>query len=83
MAQENSGNSAAAFGAGILGELVGAELSADKDDLFPLMPEGEAVDMGYSDGVPLVDPRIFDSPEFFRNPYPYYRILRDHYPVFS
>ena len=22
------------------------------------------------------------SPEFHRNPYPYYRILRDHYPVF-
>ncbi len=50
---------------------------------FPLMPEGEAVDMGHAeDGTPLIDPRIFDSPEFFRNPYPYYRILRDHYPVF-
>jgi len=50
---------------------------------FPFMPEGEAVDMGRAaDGTPLIDPRIFDSPEFFRNPYPYYRILRDHYPVF-
>ncbi|MBT7877287.1 MAG: cytochrome P450, partial [Gammaproteobacteria bacterium] len=50
---------------------------------FPLMPEGEAVDMGHAqDGTPLLDPRILDSPEFFRNPYPYYRILRDHYPVF-
>ena len=50
---------------------------------FPLMPEGEAVDMGHAeDGTPLIDPRIFDSLEFFRNPYPYYRILRDHYPVY-
>jgi len=47
------------------------------------MPEGQAYDMGHAeDGTPLIDPRIFDSPEFFRNPYPYYRILRDHYPVF-
>ena len=47
------------------------------------MPEGQAFDMGHAeDGTPLIDPRIFDSPEFFRNPYPYYRILRDHYPVF-
>ena len=50
---------------------------------FPLMPEGEAFDMGHApDGTPLLDPRILDSPEFFRNPYPYYRIMRDHYPVF-
>lgn len=50
---------------------------------FPLMPEGEAVDMGHAaDGTPLIDPRIFNSAEFFRNPYPYYRILRDHYPVY-
>ncbi len=50
---------------------------------FPLMPEGEAYDMGHApDGTPLFDPRIFDSAEFFRNPYPYYRILRDHYPVY-
>ena len=50
---------------------------------FPLMAIGEACDMGTAeDGTPLIDPRIFDSPEFFRNPYPYYRILRDHYPVF-
>ncbi len=50
---------------------------------FPLMPLGQAVDMGRApDGTPLVDPRIFDSAEFQRNPYPYYRILRDHHPVF-
>ena len=50
---------------------------------FPLMPLGQAVDMGRApDGTPLIDPRIFDTPEFQRNPYPYYRILRDHYPVY-
>jgi pulcherriminic acid synthase len=50
---------------------------------FPLMPLGQAVDMGHApDGTPLFDPRIFDTPEFQRNPYPYYRILRDHYPVY-
>ena len=59
----------------------GGGLGAQKS--FPLMPVGEAVDMGQApDGTPLLDPRIFDSPEFFRNPYPYYRIMRDHYPVF-
>ena len=46
---------------------------------FPLMPEGQAVDMGHAeDGTPLFDPRILDTYEFMRNPYPYYRILRDH-----
>ena len=50
---------------------------------FPFMPEGQAFDMGKDgSGKPLIDPRIFDAPEFFRNPYPYYRILRDHYPIF-
>ena len=50
---------------------------------FPLMPVGQAVDMGHApDGTPLFDPRVFDTPEFARNPYPYYRILRDHYPVY-
>ena len=50
---------------------------------FPLMPVGQPCDMGHDeDGVPLIDPRLFDSPEFQRNPYPYYRILRNHYPVF-
>ena len=30
--------------------------------IFPLMPLGEAVDMGHAeDGTPLFDPRIFDS----------------------
>ena len=29
---------------------------------FPHMPVGEAVDMGFDEnGVPLIDPRIFDS----------------------
>ena len=50
---------------------------------FDHMPVGHAVDMGHADdGTPLIDPRIFDSSEFRRNPYPYYRIMRDHYPVF-
>lgn len=50
---------------------------------FPLMPVGQACDMGRApDGTPLVDPRIFYSQEFRRNPWPYYRILRDHYPVY-
>ena len=47
------------------------------------MPVGEAFDMGRAaDGTPLIDPLLFDSAEFKRNPYPYYRILRDHHPVF-
>lgn len=50
---------------------------------FPHMPVGQAVDMGFAaDGTPLFDPRILNSSEFSRNPYPYYRILRDHYPVY-
>ncbi len=50
---------------------------------FPLMPLGETVDMGTApDGTPLIDPRIFFSEEFRRNPWPYYRIMRDHYPVY-
>ncbi len=57
------------------------DITAQKD--FPLMPYGEAYDMGKADdGTPLIDPRIFNSLEFMRNPYPYYRIMRDHYPVF-
>ncbi|MFN3233686.1 MAG: cytochrome P450 [Alphaproteobacteria bacterium] len=57
------------------------DITAQKD--FPLMPYGEAYDMGHAeDGTPLIDPRIFNSYEFMRNPYPYYRIMRDHYPVF-
>lgn len=50
---------------------------------FEHMPIGQAADMGRApDGTPLIDPCIFDSSEFRRNPYPYYRILRDNYPVF-
>ena len=50
---------------------------------FLPMPLGTPNDMGTSvDGRPLVDPRVFDSAEFRRNPHPYYRILRDHYPVY-
>ena len=58
-----------------------AEPDAPAD--FPMMPLGQACDMGRrADGVPLIDPRVFDSREFFRNPHPYYRLLRDHYPVY-
>lgn len=50
---------------------------------FPLMPLGQTCDMGHApDGTPLFDPRLFTSEEFRRNPWPYYRILRDHYPVY-
>jgi cytochrome P450 len=50
---------------------------------IPLMPVGQAYDMGQTDdGTPLIDPVLFDSAEYKRNPYPYYRILRDHYPVY-
>ncbi len=50
---------------------------------FAHQPIGQAVDMGHDDdGTPLIDPRLFDSSEFRRNPYPYYRIMREHYPVF-
>jgi pulcherriminic acid synthase len=65
-----------------LDEALGGGASGAKKD-FPLMPYGQACDMGTApDGTPLIDPRIFDSYEFVRNPYPYYRIMRDHYPVF-
>lgn len=64
-------------------DLASGELKPGASTDFPLMPEGEAVDMGHApDGTPLLDPRIFNTMEFFRNPYPYYRIMRDHYPVF-
>ena len=50
---------------------------------FAPLPLGTAHDMGTGvDGRPLFDPRIFDSTEFRRNPHPYYRLLRDHYPVY-
>ena len=62
---------------------VGADIASTQTFEFPLMPLGTAYDMGSdAQGVPLFDPRIFDSREFQRNPYPYYRILRDHYPVY-
>jgi len=68
-----------AFG---LDQALSDQTSGAKRD-FPLMPYGQALDMGHApDGTPLIDPRIFDSQEFFRNPYPYYRIMRDHYPVY-
>ena len=54
-----------------------------EDFQLPLQPWGEAADMGRTpDGRPFIDPRLFDTREFVRNPYPYYRILRDHYPIF-
>src|SRR5262249_38105065 len=50
---------------------------------FPLMPIGEAFDMGHADdGTPLFDARSMNSAEFQRNPHPYFPILRDHSPVF-
>jgi cytochrome P450 len=62
---------------------VSAEAAISASATFALMPVGQACDMGHApDGAPLIDPRIFDSVEFMRNPYPYYRIMRDHYPVF-
>ena len=62
---------------------VDAETASTQSFDFPLMPLGTAYDMGRdANGIPLFDPRIFDSREFQRNPYPYYRILRDHYPVY-
>ena len=67
----------------ILETLRSLDAETETDQQFTLMPVGQAVDMGHAaDGTPLIDPRLFDSPEFFRNPYPYYRIMRDHYPVF-
>lgn len=53
------------------------------DFQIPLQPLGQAYDMGRApDGRPLIDPRLFDSREFQRNPYPYYRLMRDHYPLY-
>jgi hypothetical protein len=38
---------------------------------IPLMPLGQAADMGHApDGTPLIDPRLFSSAEYNRNPYP-------------
>jgi cytochrome P450 len=67
----------------VLRSVFGPDRPGDGDREFPLMPIGEAFDMGTdADGRPIVDPRIMSSAEFARNPYPYYRILRDHHPVF-
>ena len=65
-------------------EAVASAISRAKDEtLFPALPLGEAHTMGNdSFGKPLIDPRVFDSPEFFRNPYPYYKLMRDHHPVY-
>ena len=50
-------------------ELAGEAEEFCESKEFPLMPEGKAYDMGRAqDGTPLVDPRILDSMEFFRNP---------------
>ena len=74
--------------ADVMQRAIGAEALEGAGDLggkadFPLMPLGEAADMGFAqDGTPFFDPRIFYSAEFRRNPWPYYRILRDHYPVY-
>jgi cytochrome P450 len=72
--------------AATLADAIGQDLrpSTDFDTAdIPLMPLGQAADMGRApDGTPLIDPRLFSSAEYARNPYPYFRILRDHYPVF-
>ncbi len=48
---------------------VGADIASTQTFEFPLMPLGTAYDMGSdAQGVPLFDPRIFDSREFQRNP---------------
>jgi len=63
--------------------LLAGEIAPGAQTDFPQMPVGQAVDMGHApDGTPLLDPRIFNTMEFMRNPYPYYKIMRDHYPVF-
>ena len=65
-----------------IGQEFGASPPPGAGDI-PLMPLGQAADMGHApDGTPLIDPRLFSSAEYNRNPYPYFRILRDHYPVF-
>src|SRR5688500_1381359 len=53
-----------------------------EDFQLELQPIGTAADMGHApDGTPLIDPRLFDTRGFVRNPYAYYRVMRDHYPV--
>jgi pulcherriminic acid synthase len=65
----------------VIEETLSLDTAHARDD-FERMPLGSAVDMGTdADGTPLIDPRLFDSTEFQRNPYPYYRIMRDHHPV--
>ena len=52
-------------------------------DDIPIMPIGKAADMGWDkNGIPLINPRLFDSLEFSRNPHPYFKIMREHYPVY-
>ena len=56
---------------------------ARNGDAVPLMPIGVAADMGFDrNGTPLINPKLFDSLEFSRNPHPYFKIMRDHYPVY-
>ena len=28
------------------------------------------------------DPAVFDTPEYWRNPYPQLKVLRDHFPLY-
>ena len=65
------------------GDVITTVFALDDDGAgaFPLMPVGQAVDMGHApDGTPLLDPRLFDTVEFQRNPYPY---LPAGTPVFA
>ncbi len=67
----------------VLDEVLPIDERAPIPSDVPLAPVGRAYDMGTApDGTPLLDPRMFDTTEFARNPYPYYRIMRDHHPVF-
>lgn len=82
MATQASATTGCPFAQALVADVTAATAPPEHDPV-PTLPIGQAWDMGTAaDGTPLFDPRVFDSAEFFRNPYPYYRILRDHYPVY-
>ena len=58
-------------------------LDAGQGNVLAFFELPNSPEMGRDEnGVPLIDPRLFGSREFQRNPYPYYHIMQDHYPVF-
>ena len=66
-----------------MADIADLDWSTDADgapgENIPLMPIGEAADMGTAgDGRPLINPRLFDSLEYQRNPHPYFRLMRQH-----